>query len=95
MLLLPNPAHHIAQVGYTVHDMPEYSGGTVKLFGMDGRLLAERQAIEPEGMVTFDLSGLASGTYVVVFLSDTCSFGPAPKPTAAPENSLALLVTSS
>lgn len=65
----------INKVKYEVINLPEFTGGAIRLYSLDGRLIATQQVIETRGRVRFDLSRLASGTYVVVFANESHRLG--------------------
>ena len=49
MVVVPNPAETTAEVRYAVENLPKYGGGTIKLYGLDGRLIESHQVHEARG----------------------------------------------
>lgn len=75
MRIVPNPVEGAAQVFYSVEDMPEFTDGIIKLYSISGSLIGSQKVNDTQGQTRFDLSGLASGTYVVVFFSQNQRLG--------------------
>ena len=75
MRVIPNPVESAAQVFYSVEDLPEFTDGIIKLYSLSGSLINSQKVNDTQGQASFDLNGLASGTYVVVFFSQTQRLG--------------------
>lgn len=75
MRVIPNPVESAAQVFYSVEDLPEFTSGIIKLYSLSGSLINSQKVNDTQGQASFDLNGLASGTYVVVFFSQTQRLG--------------------
>lgn len=69
MKVIPNPVASQTQVHYVVEDVPEYNGGILKLYSLNGSLIQSKKVTETKGQTRFDMTNLASGTYVIVFFS--------------------------
>jgi hypothetical protein len=69
MTVVPNPTQAAAQVQYVVDELPGFKGGTIKLYSLSGSLVQAQKVRGTKGQTRFDLNGLASGTYVVVFFN--------------------------
>ena len=68
MTVAPNPALSSAEVLYTIEDIAEFKGATIKLYSLTGRLIKAENVTEAQGQKTFDLNSVASGAYILVFL---------------------------
>jgi len=67
MSVTPNPVQTTTEVRYIVENISRFNGGVIELYSLSGNLIQTRKVDVAEGTQTFDLSGLASGTFVLVF----------------------------
>lgn len=67
MNVSPNPTTGITEIRYEIFDLPEFDQGKMVLYSLSGLRIETRTIRQSEGILEFDLSGLASGNYVLVF----------------------------
>lgn len=66
--LSPNPADYKTTVSYDI-GKPSVSGGTATLYSLTGVALRKVELSNNQGQIDIDLSGLSSGTYIVLLQS--------------------------
>ncbi len=69
MTVMPNPATTGASVRYLVENIPDYESGIIRMYSLNGTLVGSQKVMGSTGLARFDLNGLATGTYVLVFFN--------------------------